>query len=363
MGKAAAVSVWVAALGALDARATGEACSPESVNTQEATWSRGTDALTGATDYGFPQAQVPALLQQLEKYLGPVKAALADPKGFELKSHKLVSFEPLLPKGPQPHELVVELRDYKCQGGRVSTGAEAAGEADVEVNRLARLLGRTPMKLGAREVFQLAWAVGEVHGHPLYEVPLGATPGLTSHSTELALLLTPQGKLPFRYVTRAEALDHLGGQLERLRKDALGKAHPRAKQKKGEPDPQLEALTAPFDAGLARLAAVRAALSAEELGLPASVLPGALVAQAVTESWGFVDPKADQSHVCTSSCRHGEQLVTLDPAYFNKALPRTAPQFLVVTFAWKPGAARPDPALRDAYFEKLDVAALTATLK
>jgi len=367
MRKAAVVCASVAGLLA-SAHAAGQACSPETVNTLEASWGKGTDALTGATDYGFPQAQVPALLAQLEKYLVPVKAALADPKGFELKSHKLVSYEPMVPKGPQPHVLVVELRDYKCTGGAVSTSTEAAGEAEVEVNRLARLLGRTPVKLGGKEVFQLAWAVGEVHGHPLYEVPLSATPGISSHSTELALLLTRDGKLPFRYVTRAEVLDYLGQQLEKLRKDALAKApKPKSKKKKGEPDPELEAalakVTAPFDVGLARLAAVRGGLTAEELALPASVLPGALVAQAVTDTWSFTDPKADRSHVCTSSCRHGEQVVTIDPGYLNKALPRTAPQFLLVTFAWKPTAARPDPALRDAFFERLDVAALTATLR
>jgi hypothetical protein len=87
------------------------------------------------------------------------------------------------------------------------------------------------------------------------------------------------------------------------------------------------------DAQLARVDAVRAELSSHELKEPATLHHRDLNPTGISESWGFTPPKTDR-HICNHDCRHGQALVTLDPAFFSGKPPRAAARLLVLRFVW-----------------------------
>jgi hypothetical protein len=104
-----------------------------------------------------------------------------------------------------------------------------------------------------------------------------------------------------------------------------------------------------WDARLARVDAVRAVLSPQELKEPASLHHNNLDPIGVTERWGFTPPKTDR-HICNHDCRHGQVLVTLDPAFFAGKTPRTAARLLVLRLVWD---AYEHKRSRDAVNEQL----------
>jgi hypothetical protein len=104
-----------------------------------------------------------------------------------------------------------------------------------------------------------------------------------------------------------------------------------------------------YDAKLARVDAVRAGLSPQELKEPASLHHNNLDPIGVTERWGFTPPKSDR-HICNHDCRHGQALVTIDPAFFAGKAPRTAARLLVLRLVW---VAYEYKQARDAVSEQL----------
>jgi hypothetical protein len=104
-----------------------------------------------------------------------------------------------------------------------------------------------------------------------------------------------------------------------------------------------------WDARLARVDAVRAGLSPQELKEPASLHHRDLYPTGISDSWNFTPPKTDR-HICNHDCRHGQVLVTIDPSFFAGKAPRTAACLLVLRLVWD---AYEHKQARDAISEQL----------
>lgn len=162
--------------------------------------------------------------------------------------------------------------------------------------------------------------------------------------------------VPVRAAAEQEAA--LKRRIEEIEKDAyLGAA---AKAKRIErlkadyrTDEQRQGATvakagAMYDAALRRLDDVERSFTPAQLEEPAllqpnDVHPNSVLANDAT-TWGFSQPKTDD-HYCDHHCRHGQRLVTIDPAYADPRLPRIAPQFFLVALQWRgvPGSDARDP--------------------
>ncbi|HEY6062088.1 MAG TPA: hypothetical protein VIV35_00665, partial [Chitinophagaceae bacterium] len=89
-------------------------CDPDAVQRINGKWIKDQDAVSGASQYGFPSAQVPALLAKMDKYIIPVKDFWPQPVGLDISWYKVIGFRPLYSNGPQPTRVITNFNKFYC---------------------------------------------------------------------------------------------------------------------------------------------------------------------------------------------------------------------------------------------------------
>jgi hypothetical protein len=397
----AARALALAALAAATpATATEPACSPEAQRSSpgagRTTWATG-----GAFDFGMPREELPLALAQLDGYLELLKAAIGPAVGFDEDAHQVVGAEPVVKKGPQPQEASIQVSEKACVDGKARAVFRA--KVTVEVNRLWNLLGEQQL-LDGKRVYLSGYPLGEIQGAPLYSMP----PSQDEQAYRWVVALPRDGQLPFRALTRGEVLARLKPHLAARRAASLreveagARIRPAAEQEKEKQaevaeikmenagdqaaaarrvaryladfqsdEQKLEkarrAVTVEVDAALARVEALELKHGKQGLQAPATVGPGGFVAILRDAAWDFVPPVTERGHRCTVDCRHGQLVMVPNDDYWSKGRPRHQPQSALVVYDWvgprqAKGLQPFADALRDRFFQRLDLKALQATL-
>lgn len=397
--------------------AAGGSCTTESALATPGAWKHGWDQWGGASEIRAGQAEVDAAFARLDPVVQLVRDADPTPVGVSLEWHKVFNAaDDRARLSPKLASLDVDvwLVTHLCAGGKVVTsGVPGDLEITVRSNAVGNVAHPAHVKIDGKEVLYLSHAAGKHRGHDAYERPLTLGLGVTGGTASLSrlVLIARPGTPPlFIPVTRSQVLAHLKTELQQTRaasvknapsvvpmrpaaeqeaalrkriaeienaaylgKDAKARRIARLKADYQSDEQQRAGAVARagdmYDAALARIAELERSHTAAELEQQAILEPGQLhpnsALGASAKNWGFREPKTGD-HICTPGCRHGQPLVTLNPAYVDAQLPRTAPQSFVVETHWRVGMDRERDAfvrsVADGFLEKFDYAKLAAML-
>jgi len=366
--------------------ATQAQCNPDAVQKLNGKWTKiPEDAISGASQYGFPRAQVPALLRNMEKYVNPIKEFCPQPVGMDIEWQKVIGFEPLYPNGPQPNEVASFFEKFYCNNGKQYKDDDEGPHADIIIqsNWFFSFLPvtHTDKYFKGKEIMIMPHQLGMLQGYPYFEPTYSGADIRTHHRT---VHLAMPGKLPYRLLTRQEVLEYMTQQLDKGKKELLDLINSAKIRPKSEQDAE-KAEEAKYlrenysDPGVAeryianfqsdeqkrdtkkkkaeedykyqydRLDLVRKKYE-NELDKPAILYDGNLAYGTINDNWTFVQDKLKDDHLCTPDCHHGHQFAILNEAYFDKKLPRGVPQFITVTFNLTLTNAN---KFRDPIYEKL----------
>lgn len=356
-------------------------CDPGAVQKINGKWIKDQDAVSGASEYGFPRAQVPALLAKMDKYIIPVKDFWPQPVGLDISWYKVIGFRPLYSNGPQPARVITNFNQFYCAGGRQHNVTLAV--IDIESNSFFSFLPvtGTGKYFNDKEIMLMPFQIGTVQGYPYFEPTYS---GETERTHHRSVLLSMPGKLPYRVLTRREVLAYMKQQLDKGKKEMMElidqtKIRPKAEQeaeKQSEAKFYRENYSDPgvaerylanfqtdeqkrdekkkkaeqdFGNRYARLDKVEKMYD-KELDSAAVLYEGNLAWGTINDNWTFVQDKIKDDHLCTPDCKHGHQFAILNDAYFDKKLSRGIPQFITVTFNLRVTNSN---KFRDPFFEKM----------
>jgi hypothetical protein len=173
--------------------------------------------------------------------------------------------------------------------------------------------------VGGLQVFSRPRHTGTWKGYDLYVDSVG----------DKLVLLTRQGMLPYRPVTRKQYIDHQIAMFQRLHDNSVA-ATERALQ-----DPlslRVPGYVEQLKEGLANLVMTRERMTAPyREALMTNTAEGTLDLPAIVEGQG--------PDIFSTEEKGGKALVTLNPDYFRKDLPAYVPQFIVVRWQLREGVA------------------------
>lgn len=363
------------------------------------------DQTSGAGEYNLAKGELATILTRMDFFGALIEKAVMPIKGVTGSWSRIVGYSPILEGGSVVQQVSGKVSMRICKDGAFKAD-HPAGRPTISVNWLWNTLENSSIEGGGRQYYFLNYPIGEVRGYPLTERPYGAAWGGDVHLLRRSVLVTKPGRLPFRYVTRREYLAIARGVTEESKAKAAAMwrssrpVRPAAEQEaekkrelekiereqnanrrrnllarylaeyRTDEEKRAEAVSksdADHDARLARIAEVERFYSPAQLDEPAILSQGGNPAL-INRTWTFSnDLKTDRNHLCTWECTHGQHLVVIDESYFDRKLPRGAPQLFEVIFEWDTRVQDQyrDPiaeAVRDAYFAGLDFDALAALL-
>jgi hypothetical protein len=211
--------------------------------------------------------------------------------------------------------------------GKVISGGETDTWIYVQVNSLGWLtneemgLGRAFPTTNGRFIYYQPRQIGELKGFQLLKGEVRPDQG------EEAIIITPDGKSPYKPVTRDEFLR------------SLRAIH----QKRMQTDPRLATSET---TEIAKIDGVLLRLSPKELEMQAVIM----------------DPYAHPREMFVPESRSGSKsLVTIDTSFFNPALPRETIQMITVYWYWDRKDSAKDSVIRE-FKRNFDFAALKQML-
>ena len=358
-------------------------CKPDSLANRKGVWKKKADEISGATDYGFPRAQVPALLKSMDNYISVIKQLYPELRGITGEWHKNIASEPVVPNGPQPNYVIAYISRFLCDGDKIITDLGSSSQINIESNYFFSMLGKTSWRWKGKEIFSMPNQIGQLQGHPYFEPPYDAAFGGDLHIYHRTVLLTKAGLSPFKILTRGDVLDYLhylvdsAKALDRelinnmypVRPEEEQKAekqkeignykknyadHPRILERYLEDyrtDQQIKEAAfqksdAAFQKRYDRISLLYLKYKST-LDSPAVVMD---IDPLFNNDWDFAPDKMKEYIPNTETMNFGHELAVINDSYFNKKLPRGVPQFITVTFSW---AAKVKDGYRNPFYEKL----------
>ncbi len=171
-------------------------------------WEHGVDD-TAMSDGTFPRKSYPALFAREDQALALLKKAVPNPVGAVVRHYHSVRGDALVKDGPVPFSLNTRLFDYYCakagfsqpgEAGKVLPEDETGSVFEVYFNALGWLMNdRLKLHFRAENgaaIFYVPKQGGDFHGATLY------LPEVTAGEHEKAVVFTPDGRSPYKPVTR-----------------------------------------------------------------------------------------------------------------------------------------------------------------
>ena len=188
-------------------------CTQEEASHKPGNWGREGDDLLNA-DNTFPKSQYSSVLKKSDQVITLLERALPRLVGVEAKPYRSISGRPYLANGPVPFGVSVPVFDYYCipttSGAPELRGkVELSGETGTwiyfyfnSVGWLANERISLPVRTvnGARIFFSPKQSGEELKGYPLL------LPELNVGRPDEALIITPDGALPYRLLSREKFL-------------------------------------------------------------------------------------------------------------------------------------------------------------
>ncbi|MFZ1700760.1 MAG: hypothetical protein WBO10_03610 [Pyrinomonadaceae bacterium] len=286
-------------------------------------WARQRQDAVATADPTFPKIRYKTVLDKAQKVVELFKLANPEFKGIEAHAYRGIHGRPVIANGPVPFRLTIGYGSYICVGNESASVEKRGtvilyggyGSTVVEFNSL-RDVFRDPLLSTAdgEEIFGYQSQLGKFHGHILIE------PIDNFYQGQEALVITPDGSLPYKPVSREQYL--------------LGRIK------------VLESGTGMLDA-IAGLKRILGNMSTAERQSPAlvrdvTILPG-------------------NTKLFAAESEGGRHLVTIDNSYFNAKLPRDTIQ--LITVHWHANKSdRPKVEMVRQFKENFDFDALAQML-
>jgi hypothetical protein len=315
-------------------------CTQADANHKPGSWGREGDDLANA-DRTFPKDQYPLVLKKADRVIALLKQAVPRLTGVEARPYRSISGKPYVADGPVPFGVSVPVFAYYCipttsgapeLRGKVELSGETGTWIYFYFNSLGRLASNSfaVHTVNGARIFRLPKYSEEIKGYTVL------VPERYDGSRDEAIIITPDGQLPYRPLSREKYL------------------LARQKASQAEVDRLLK-LTSISPSGLAQRQSELASitnllnsLSESEKQLPAVIsdinaFPGGRKQMFISEAQG------------------GFQLVTIDAKLFEPTSSRTAIKIITVFWEYNPRDVLKANAIQQLK-DNLDVAALKQML-
>lgn len=329
-----------------------ERCNDDIIINTKGTWKKTSDANMKAGS----QVQVTSRIDKMQKLL---QAAYPEPKGIEAKWYRSMINDPLIAKGPIPYQLNSLFLAYFCNSNnnnKIEAGEETGTWFYVWANHFnwfAQYVEYFTVK--QQPVYLLTPQVGELNGYPLYK-GIHNENSNTGIKYSRAIIITRDGQLPYIPVTKKQYLQvflkynekKLSGELAALEKNTLVKTDEEEEAYKNKQLEKIANSTIPdkakakdyflrgyvtdkqrkekwmaetrkrYETQIKQVQELLANSTADELEQPTIVK--------------FLDISSFKGF--STEAQGSQQLVRLNPDYFDSKLPKYVPRFLIVYWRW-----------------------------
>src|SRR5262245_12462127 len=321
-----------------------QACTDEMAWSKPGSWARVEDDRAMA-DSSFSKTEYPAPLRMADQTTALLKAAIPKLNGIEAKVHRSIRDASYTKQGALKYGVDAWFFGYYCVPdtpsfpqvrGQVRLGDHTGTWIYIRFNDFFWLtnervmLDKTLRTKGGGALFYFPKQGGEWKGLPLL------LPAVHSGKSE-AVIIVPEGKTPYRFITREEFLEARERQV-REKIDKLPQFRDRAR------------VLATLEDELQKIRGALAALSTEERK-----------AEAVLRN-PYVVPGGKEK-VFATEAEGGRRVFVISARFFDASLPRDAVQFMTLYWTWD--ANPKDPAKAEVmrqFKENFDMQALRAML-
>ena len=329
-----------------------QSCNDEVIMNTKGSWKKTSDANMKAGN----QAQVTSRIDKMQKLL---QAAYAEPKGIEAKWYRSMINNPLLTNGPIPYQLNSLFLAYFCNtnnDNKIEAGEETGTWFYVWANHFNWFAEYIKYYIIQKQpVYLLTPQVGEINGYPLYK-GIHNENSNTGIKYSRAIIITRDGQMPFISVTKKQFLKAFLNNNEKRFVKTLDFEKNRAvktdEQEEAEKKKNLELLERVTRADkLARAKenflrnyitdkqrkentiAKLQKMHDDDMNPARNMLADSLSPELAQPSILDFNNLLEFKEFSTLK-KGGQQLVRLNPDYFDMTLPKYVPQFLVVYWRW-----------------------------
>ena len=350
-----------------------DACNEQIVLDTKGTWKKTNDANMKAGTL----TQVTGRIDKMQKFL---QSAYTEPRGTEARWYRTMINNPLIENGPTPYQLNALFFEYYCNANTKTKllGQETGTWFYVWANHFNWFAERVQyFTIKQQPVFLLTPRIGELNGYTLYK-GIHHENSNTGKKYSHAVLITRDGQMPYVAVTKKEYLqaflkfnekklpeelasieknmlvktpeqeeanklaqlekiDKTGGQNKQRAKDNFLKGYVTDRERK---DKWLSDTKIRYEKEMKVAQDLITNSREEDLQQPA-IVKG-------VDMLSF--------HGFSTDEKGGQQVVRLNPEYFNNKLPKHVPQFLVVYWRWT--YQKPGEVFKDQLEQNLDFSAL-----
>ena len=337
-------------------------CNDEVIMNTKGSWKKVSDA-NPFPDQSFPKNQYPQVISRIDKMQKLLQAAYPQPNGMEAGWYHSISGNAAVKTGPVPYALDALFLAYHCsyekkiESESETRGGETGTWFYVWANQLNNWFADYIKFyiIQKQPVYLLNKKIGALNGYPLYEGILNGTSN-TGTSYSRAVIITRTGQSPYLPVTQKQFLkaflnynekkfpkalafetnrtvktdaqeeEAKKGGLEYIAKGYKADAVERRKAdylKNYKTDQQRK------EANIAQMKKTYEDGMKPARDLLADSLKADLEQPAILDFNNLLTFKE-----FTTEEKGGQQLVRLNPNYFNMTLPRYVPQFLIVYWSW-----------------------------
>ena len=355
------ISILVTCIFFLNYSFAQQTCNDETIMNTKGSWKKNSDA-NPFPDESFPKNQFAQANDRIDKMQKLLQAAYPDLKGIQAEWYRSISGDALMKGGPVPYELDALFLAYYCNTyeNKIEPGGETGTWFYVWANQLnwfAKYINiYTIHKL---PVYLLNKKIGALNGYPLYE---GINNGTSNTGTvySRAVMITRPGQSPYLPVTKKQFLKAFVNYHEKrnpkfiadLEKnttvltDEEEEAYKEKQLAKIEQVTPADKLSRAKDNFLRNYVTSRQRKEAsiaqskkfyeEELKPARTLLADSLNTDleqpAILDYNNLLEYKE-----FTTEKEGGQQLVRLNPDYFNMTLQKYVPQLLIVYWSWDKG--------------------------
>ena len=313
-------------------------------------------------DKTFPANQFSLLLGRIEKVLPIMKEALPDLGGLEPKWKGAIRGNSFVTNGPVPSAFDCLLFTYFCSpnANKIFLGDEASAVCTIDFNGYGSHFTKEVYQWDTHNdgrmisIYQLPEAIGKWKGLTIYEPKIGAgTPGLPE---DRAVVIGHDGQMPWHVLTQKQYLTGYKNWLLKNKREQLESSDSYIKnmkqniadmqaskglvpeEKKSAVQKLEQALKDFQDNGMQKTASVAEKIYSDGVKPVNEYLDTAtaetLSQPALLSKYGIIF-----KGYFAKQGEPGTKLISFTTKFFNTALPRYVPQFIILYWRWSTGDA------------------------
>lgn len=337
-------------------------CNDELIINTKGSWKKNSDT-NPFPDQGFPKNQFPMVTNRIDKMQKLLKAAYPEPKGIEAQWYRSISGGALIKDGPVPYVFSALFLAYFCNTyeNKIEPGGETSTWFYVWANQFNWFAEHIEIyAINKLPVYLLNKKVGEINGYAVYEGYNNGKPAASVHNR--AVILTRAGQSPYLPVTQKQFLKAFINYHETRNSKLLADLEKNttvltdeeeAADKKRQLE-KIERTTTPERLARAKDNFLKNYISSaqrkeasiaqskkyyeDELRPARILLADSLIRDLEQPAILSYDNMLEFKEFITED-KGGQQLVRLNPDYFNMTLPKYIPQLLIVYWSWGMGKA------------------------